>query len=311
MEYISTKEAAEVWQTSEQMIRRYCREGRIPNAIQRDGFWLVPIEAKTPTNKHRETPSIPPLVKQLMKEKTKRVYHGMYDYIQVNFCYSSNRMASNRLMRQQVEDIYKTGKVKVGFEPIKVDDLIEAYNHLACVNYIIETATIPLSQTYIKRLHAMLGCGTVSERKGLFRGGEYRNNAASAGTTKFTPPKNISSQMSALIADYESLDSAEHLQIVDFHVRFERIHPFEDANGRLGRLLMFKESLRYEVLPFIIDDKRRAQYLKGLRDWDYDRSTLLATCHEAQQRFARQVELQGLLRFHFRKSSLVSSAYNS
>ena len=124
MEYISTKEAAEVWQTSEQMIRRYCREGRIPNAIQRDGFWLVPIEAETPTNKRRETPSIPPLVKQLMKEKTKRVYHGMYDYIQVNFCYSSNRMASNRLMRQQVEDIYKTGKVKVGFEPIKVDEVI-------------------------------------------------------------------------------------------------------------------------------------------------------------------------------------------
>ena len=192
-------------------------------------------------------------------------------------------MASNRLMRQQVEDIYKTGKVKIGFEPIKVDDLIEAYNHLACVNHIIETATTPLSQTYIKRLHAMLGCGTVSERKGLFRAGEYRNSAASAGGTKFTPQKNISSQMSALIADYESLDSVEHLQIVDFHVRFERIHPFEDANGRLGRLLMFKESLRYEALPFIIDDKRRAQYLKGLRDWDYDRSTLLATCHEAQQ----------------------------
>ena len=298
MEYITSKEAAEKWNTSEQMIRRYCREGRIPDAVQRGKTWYVPDNFKRPEKRETEIKVVPPMVKQLLKEKTKRVYHGLYDYIQVNFCYSNNRMASNRLMRQQVEDIYKTGKVKVGFEPIKVDDLIEAYNHLACVNYIIETATAPLSQTYIKRLHAMLGCGTVSERKGLFRAGEYRNSAASAGGTKFTPPKNISSQMSALIADYESLDSVDHLQIVDFHVRFERIHPFEDANGRLGRLLMFKEILRYEALPFIIDDKRRAQYLKGLRDWDYDRSTLLATCHEAQQRFARQVELQGLLKQH-------------
>ena len=180
------------------------------------------------------------------------------DYIQINFCYSNNRMASNRLMRQQVEDIYQTDKVKVGFEPVKVDDLIEALNHLACVDYIIETAATPLSQAYIKRLHTMIGYGTISERKGLFRPGEYRHSPAAAGGTRFTPPKNISSQMSALIAEYESLDTVDHLQIVDFHVRFERIHPFEDANGRIGRLLMFKESLRHEVLPFILDDKRRA-----------------------------------------------------
>ena len=253
-----------------------------------------PPDTKKPAKKEPEIKELPPMVKRLMKEKTKRIYHGLYDYIQINFCYSSNRMASNRLMRQQVEDIYKTGKVKVGFEPIKVDDLIEAYNHLAAVNHIIETAATPLTQAYIKRLHALLGYGTVAERKGTYRPGEYRRGPAAANGTKFTPPKNISAQMSAMITEYEALHKVEHLQILDFHVRFERIHPFEDANGRVGRLLMFKESLRHEQLPFILDDKRRPQYLKGLREWDYDKSTLLSTCHEAQQRFAAQLDLQQL-----------------
>lgn len=297
MKYITTKEAAEKWQISEQMVRRHCRQGRIPDAIQEDGLWLVPDNAGKPEKKQPEAAPFPPMVKRLMKEKTKRVYHGMYDYIQINFCYSNNRMASNRLMRQQVEDIYHTDKVKVGFEPVKVDDLIEALNHLACVDYIIETAATPLSQAYIKRLHTMIGYGTISERKGLFRPGEYRHSPAAAGGTKFTQPKNINSQMSALIAEYEGLETVDHLQIVDFHVRFERIHPFEDANGRIGRLLMFKESLRHEALPFILDDKRRAQYLKGIRDWDYDKSMLLATCNEAQQRFSAQLDLQQLKKY--------------
>ena len=146
MQYITSKEAAERWGISDQMVRRYCREGRIPDAVRKGKAWYIPENFKKPEKKEPVTPIIPPMVKRLMKEKTKRVYHGMYDYIQINFCYSNNRMASNRLMRQQVEDIYQTDKVKVGFEPVKVDDLIEALNHLACVDYIIETAATPLSQ---------------------------------------------------------------------------------------------------------------------------------------------------------------------
>lgn len=294
MSYITSKEAAAKWKISEPMVRRYCRDGRIADAVRKGKTWFLPSDTKKPAKKEPEIKELPPMVKRLMKEKTKRIYHGLYDYIQINFCYSSNRMASNRLMRQQVEDIYKTGKVKVGYEPIKVDDLIEAYNHLAAVNHVIETATTPLTQAYIKRLHALLGYGTVTERKGTYRPGEYRRGPAAANGTKFTPPKNISSQMGALITEYEALDKVEHLQILDFHVRLERIHPFEDANGRVGRLLMFKESLRHKQLPFVLDDKRRPQYLKGLREWDFDKSTLLSTCHEAQQRFSAQLDLQQL-----------------
>ena len=294
MDYISAKEASVLWEITDQMIRRHCRNGRIPGSVQKDGVWYVPADAQKPAKLKPEAPELPKLVKQLQCQRTKKIYHGLFDYIQVNFCYSSNRMASNRLMLNQVEEIYKKGKVSVGFEPIKVDDLIEAYNHIACVNYIIDTATVRLSQTYIRKLHSMIGYGTVAERKLLFHPGEYRGDNCTLGKTKTTPPKNIGSQMSALLSEYESLDKVELSQILDFHVRFERIHPFADGNGRIGRLLMFKECLRHEITPFILDDKRRTEYLKGIREWDMDKSTLFTPCLEAQARFQAQIDLQKL-----------------
>ena len=294
MDYITISEMAEKWNISERMIRRYCIDGRIEGTIFEDNAWLIPEDAQKPLRKKKEAPELSILVKKLQRQRTKKIYHGLYDYIQINFCYSSNRLASNRLMLTQVEEVYRKGKVSTGFEPIKVDDLIEAYNHLACVNYIIETATARLSQSYIRKLHAMIGYGTRAERKLLFHAGEYRRDNCTLGKTKTTPPKNIGSQMSALIAEYESLDKVELSHILDFHVHFERIHPFADGNGRLGRLLMFKECLRHEITPFILDDKRRTEYLKGIREWDMDRSTLFTPCLEAQARFQDQIVLQKL-----------------
>ncbi len=294
MDYITISEMAERWNISERMIRRYCIDGRIEGTISKDNAWLIPEDAQKPLRKKKEAPELPILVKKLQRQRTKKIYHGLYDYIQINFCYSSNRLASNRLMLNQVEEIYQKGKVSVGFEPIKVDDLIEAYNHLACVNYIIDTATARLSQTYIRKLHSMIGYGTIAERQLLFHPGEYRRDNYILGKTKTTPPKNIGSQMSALIAEYESLDKVELAQILDFHVRFERIHPLADGNGRVGRLLMFKECLRHGITPFILDDKRRTEYLKGIREWDMDKSTLFTPCLEAQARFQAQIDLQKL-----------------
>ena len=294
MDYLTTKEVSVLWNTTEQMVRRYCRDGRIPGAVQKEGAWFVLEGTARPTRKKQEAPTVPKLVKQLQRQRTKKIYHGLYDYIQINFCYSSNRLASNRLMLTQVEEVYKKGKVSTGFEPIKVDDLIEAYNHIACVSHIIDTATARISQSYIRKLHTMLSYGTMAERKFLFHPGEYRRDACILGKTKTTPPKNINSQMNALIAEYESLDKVELAQILDFHVRFERIRPFTDGNGRIGRLLMFKECLRHEITPFILDDKRRTEYLKGIREWDMDKSTLFTPCLEAQARFQAQIDLHKL-----------------
>ena len=294
MDYITISEMAEKWNISERMIRRYCIDGRIEGTIFEDNAWLIPEDAQKPLRKKKEAPELPILVKKLQRQRTKKIYHGLYDYIQINFCYSSNRLASNRLMLTQVEEVYKKGKVSVGFEPIKVDDLIEAYNHFACVSHIIDTAAARTSQSYIRKLHTMLCYGTMAERKLQFHPGEYRRDAYTLGKTKTTPPKNINSQMNALIAEYESLDKVELAQILDFHVRFERIRPFTDGNGRIGRLLMFKECLRHEITPFILDDKRRTEYLKGIREWDMDKSTLFTPCLEAQARFQAQIDLQKL-----------------
>ena len=294
MGYLTTKEVSVLWNTTEQMVRRYCRDGRIPGAVQKEGAWFVPEGTARPTRKKQEAPTVPKLVKQLQRQRTKKIYHGLYDYIQINFCYSSNRLASKRLMLTQVEEVYKKGKVSVGFEPIKVDDLIEAYNHFDCVSHIIDTAANRISQSYIRKLHTMLSYGTMAERKLQFHPGEYRRDTCTIGKTKTTPPKNIGSQMSALISEYESLDKVELAQILDFHVRLERIRPFTDGNGRIGRLLMFKECLRHEITPFILDDKRRTEYLKGIREWDMDKTTLFTPCLEAQARFQAQIDLQKL-----------------
>ena len=294
MDYITITEMAERWNISERMIRRYCIDGRIEGIIFEDNAWLIPEDAQKPLRKKKEAPELPILVKKLQRQRTKKIYHGLYDYIQTNFCYSSNRLASNRLMLTQVEEVYKKGKVSVGFEPIKVDDLIEAYNHFDCVSHIIDTAANRISQSYIRKLHTMLSYGTMAERKLQFHPGEYRRDTCTIGKTKTTPPKNIGSQMSALISEYESLDKVELAQILDFHVRFERIRPFADGNGRIGRLLMFKECLRHEITPFILDDKRRTEYLKGIREWDMDKTTLFTPCLEAQARFQAQIDLQKL-----------------
>ena len=294
MGYLTTKEVSVLWNTTEQMVRRYCRDGRIPGAVQKEGAWFVPEGTARPTRKKQEAPTVPKLVKQLQRQRTKKIYHGLYDYIQINFCYSSNRLASNRLMLTQVEEVYNKGNVSVGFEPIKVEDLIEAYNHFDCVSHIIDTTANRISQSYIRKLHTMLSYGTMAERKLQFHPGEDRRDTCTIGKTKTTPPKNINSQMNALIAEYESLDKVELAQILDFHVRFERIRPFTDGNGRIGRLLMFKECLRHEITPFIRDDKRRTEYLKGIREWDMDKTTLFTPCLEAQARFQAQIDLQKL-----------------
>ena len=307
MKYLKASEIAEIWNVSAAIVRRYCLEGRVEGAVFEDDKWLIPEDAKRPERKiveERKPPAPkpqPPLVKKLRQQKTKKMYHGLYDYVQTNLTYSNGRMASNRLMLTQITEIFETDKVKTGFEPIKVDDLIEATDHMLCVDHIIDTATQALTQTYIKRLHYLMFYGTFDERRGKCRIGVYRTKQNNLDKLKAPAAKDINSQMSKLIGEYEHLQEVTLLQILDFHVRFERIRPFDDGNGRIGRLLMFKECLRHGVTPFILDDKRRSAYLEGLRLWDLDRSVLAAPCLEAQKRFENVIDTQRLLEEHHRQ----------
>ena len=177
----------------------------------------------------------------------------MYDYVVINLTYSSCRMASNRLTRGQVETIFKKGKVLSSFEPLKVSDLIETLNHCMCVDYVLDHIQEPLTQKFIQNLHYMLMIGTVDERKERVTPGEYRTDRMKPRNRRLLPAKKINSSLGELLREYEARKRVDRSIILDFHVRFEQIFPFEDGNGRVGRLIMFKECLRYDVMPFILD----------------------------------------------------------
>ena len=297
MKYLSVKEVSELWEISGTMIRKYCTQGRIAGARQGELGWEIPSNAKKPKAKTPSTSryeNLPKLARNLVKQKTKKSFHGLYDYVQINSAYSSSRMASNRLTRNQVESIFRKGKVRESFEPMKVSDLIEVMNHCVCMDYILDHLEKPLSVKFIKMLHYLLMYGTVDARMERVTPGEYRNSLSQRKEKFIAPAEKINERLVRLIDMYERLDEVDRRDILDFHVQFERIFPFEDGNGRVGRLIMFKECLRHDVLPFILDDKRRKGYLTGLREWDEDSYVLTEVILEAQERFSRQVALQDL-----------------
>ena len=297
MEYISVKQAADKWDTSVQIVRRFCRQERINGAIQSNGSWLIPANARKPKRIEGIDPDVeklPPLARTLIRQKKKKNFHGLYDYVQTDFTYSSCRMASNRLTRGQVETIFKKGKVSVSFEPMKVSDLVEVLNHCVCVDYILDHIEEPLSPKFIKNLHYQLTFGTVDERKKKVTPGQFRTKSSQRKESFILPSDCVSDKLKLLTTRYESLEEVDRRDILDFHVRFERIFPFEDYNGRVGRLIMFKECLRHDVMPFILDDKRRTRYLEGLREWDNDSGILAEVVMEAQSRFDAQIQLQKL-----------------
>ena len=216
------------------------------------------------------------------------------DFVVIDLTYSSSRMASCRLTRQQVETIFRKGKIRESFEPMKVSDVIEVLNHIHCVNYILDYVMEPLTQKFIRKLHEILMTGTVDAYRQQVRPGEYRTVTSRPRDRELLPVSRINSSLTELIRNYEHQTEIERNQILDFHVRFEEIFPFEDGNGRVGRLIMFKECLRHDIMPFIIDDKRRSRYLRGIKEWHDDRFEMIDVVMEAQDRFEAQVELQKL-----------------
>ena len=292
MQYISVKEAATQWGVTIQMVRRYCQKGLIPQVVQENGGWKIPEGVARPGSRivKATEKKTSPLVNQIKYQRGKNNHFGIYEYIQVNLAYSSSRMASNRLTREQVEDLYRTNKLSGAFEPTKVDDIIEIMNHFICTKEMVDTIMESLTPELIRRYHYCLTYGTYADKKHQISVGEYRKGLHKLGISA----SQIHKKLVELVQTYEEkiidLDA-----ILDFHVRFERIHPFEDYNGRVGRLIMIKECLRHQITPFIIDDKRRGQYNKGIKCWHSDPSILRDACLKAQARFKRQIELQRLL----------------
>ena len=294
MSMITVAEAAEKWGISVQLVRRFCRENRIQDAVMYDGAWLIPDDAARPDREETVTVPMPPILRRLHRQRSTG-YADLYNYLQINMSYSSNRMASNRLTRNQVEFLFKKGKLLAVNENIKLNDFIEVRNHFLCVDAVISDAMNKLKPSMFLKWHGLLLSDVCGHKFKPIKAGAYRTEAAAIKTRLQIPAPEISKNLTAMCQQYEKLHTVTLQDILELHVQFENIHPFADGNGRIGRLLMLKECLRHGIMPFILDDKRRSAYLEGIRCWEKDPVPLLQVCMEAQARFQAQVELEKLL----------------
>lgn len=304
MHYLGVKETAEKWKISERTVRDYCTKGRVPGAILEGKTWKIPEDAKKPNRKKRAGKASGDLLTRLRQEKEAGIKGGIYHKTQIELTYNSNHIEGNRLSHDQTRYIFETNTIGILDESVNVDDILETVNHFQCVDRIIAQANYKLTEPMIKQLHFALKSGTSDSRKNWFAVGEYKRLANEVGGKETTPPNQVASAMKQLLKEYNYVKNRELEDIIAFHVDFENIHPFQDGNGRVGRLIMFKECLRNGIVPFIIGDDMKEFYYRGLHEWKNERGYLMDTCLAAQDRFLAYMEYFGL------KSSCSTKKYD-
>ncbi len=282
MEYISVKDWANRHGVSERTARNYCAQGKISEAFLVGKTWNIPIDATLPK---RKKASLSPLLKTLREQKEGQVKGGIYHRVQIDLTYNSNHIEGSRLTHDQTRYIFETNTIGVTDKAVNVDDIIETANHFRAIDYIIKETDGKLTETYIKQLHLILKSGTSDERKDWFQVGNYKKLPNEVGGNDTTTPENVHKEMKALLKEYNNKKNPTFEDILDFHQRFEAIHPFQDGNGRVGRLIMFRECLRNNYVPFIITDDLKIFYYNGLRNWPHIKGYLTDTCLTAQDNF--------------------------
>ena len=276
MRYFSVAEIAKKWDISERSVRNYCAQNRVDGAFIAGKTWKIPENAKKPvrTNKKKEQPVT--LLDILKEQKINKYSGGIYHKTQIDLTYNSNHIEGSRLSHDQTRYIFETNTI--GLES-------ETTNHFRCIDMIIDHAKTTLSENFIKDLHLTLKNGTSDSRKEWFVVGDYKKVPNEVGGMNTTLPEEVAQRMKELLKEYNDKKEKSFEDILDFHVRFERIHPFQDGNGRVGRLILFKECLKYNIVPFIIDDQLKMFYYRGLKEWDYERGYLMDTCLLAQDKY--------------------------
>lgn len=293
MKYLSIKEIAGKWGVSERSVRNYCAQGRVPGAFLTGKTWNVPEDAVKPARGNAKRSSGGSLqrfalLERLQEEKAARVKGGIYHKVQVELTYNSNRIEGSRLSLEQTRLIFETSTVGFEGEAVRVDDVLETANHFRAVDLIIERALEPLGESMIKELHGVLKASTSDADRDWFAVGDYKRLPNEVAGRKTTAPEQVQHELRGLLEEYAAAKSPgcrSFEEILQFHVGFERIHPFQDGNGRVGRLIMFKECLANGIVPFVISDDMRAYYYRGLAEWDSERGYLTDTCLAAQDRF--------------------------
>ena len=283
MEFISVRIFAEKHGISERTARNYCANGKIEGAFLTGKTWNIPTDAALPERKSKR--KVSPLLCTLREQKSSRLKGGIYHRTQIDLTYNSNHIEGSKLTHDQTRYIFETNTIGITDTAVNVDDVVETVNHFKCIDYIIDHAEEKLTENFIKHLHLLLKTGTSDSGKDWFAVGEYKLLPNEVGGMETCRPEEVHKEMGALLNTYNSLKTHELEDILDFHVRFETIHPFQDGNGRVGRLLMFKECLANGHVPFIITDELKMFYYRGLREWEVVKGYLTDTCLTAQDNY--------------------------
>ena len=285
MNYLSVAETAKKWNISERSVRNYCAQERIPGAVLIGKTWHIPENAEKPARSNGKKTPVKTLLSILQEEKRTKYAGGIYHKTQIDLTYNSNHIEGSRLTHDQTRYIFETNTIGVENEVLNVDDVIETSNHFRCIDLIIDHAASTLSEHFIKKLHHILKTSTSDSRKDWFAVGEYKRLPNEVGGMQTSLPEEVADRMKALLSDYNAVPKKTLDDILDFHVRFERIHPFQDGNGRVGRLIRFKDCLKYNLVPFIIEENLKLFYYRGLKEWYNEKGYLTDTCLTAQDKY--------------------------
>lgn len=285
MNYISVNKFAKKWNIPERTIRNYCATGKIKGAFLTGKTWNIPEDSTLPEKGNKKKYSNNILLNHLKEQKEMKLKGGIYHRTQIDLTYNSNKIEGSRLTHDQTRYIFETNTIGASKESVNVDDIIETTNHFRCIDLIIDKAKNKLTESFIKELHFLLKSGTSDSRKDWFNVGEYKKLPNEVGGNETCPPREVSSKMKVLLSDYHSIEKKSFKDIINFHYQFEIIHPFQDGNGRVGRLIMFKECLSNNIVPFIIDEDLKLFYYRGLQEWTHIREYLLDTCLTAQDNY--------------------------
>ena len=290
MKFLSVAQVAKNWNLSERTVRNYCASGKIPDAFLTGKTWNIPENAEPPkrSNSVKQAPSN--LLEVLKAEKASKISGGIYHKIQVELTYNSNHIEGSKLTHDQTRYIYETNTIGFTDSTINVDDIVETANHFKCIDMVIDKAAKPLSETFIKQLHMVLKNGTSDSRKDWFAVGDYKKFPNEVGVKITTPPEEVHDKIKALISAYNKTDNKSFDDLISFHYEFERIHPFQDGNGRIGRLILFKECLKHNIVPFIVDENLKMFYYRGLSEWQNEKGYLIDTCLTAQDKFKKHLD---------------------
>lgn len=282
MKYLTSNEIAKLWNISERSVRDYCSKGRVVGAYLNGKTWMIPENATKPVRQIRHSNKKYGLLDVLVKEKESQIKGGIYHKLQIEMTYNSNYIEGSKLTHEETRYIYETNTIGIKNKAVKIDDIIETVNHFKCIDLAIDFATKKLSESFIKQLHRILKTGTSDSKEPWFMVGDYKLLPNEVGGRATTDPKDVKKEMKKLIDAYNKKANHTFEEIVKFHVNFERIHPFQDGNGRVGRLIAFKECLKNNLVPFIILDSKKGFYYRGLKNWDQETGLLIGTCLDGQ-----------------------------